>query len=105
MRFIPLIRKRKLFGIKGINFNFCLKLKLFKQFYILDSVFFPFYDVYFRRFIVTVYFCVGDSDNKSNYSCQYVADLEPYVLYSHFNVIKFIGFYSSYYVINLSAIS
>ena len=54
---------------------------------------------------MTFYLCVGDSNNKSNYSCQYVVDLESYVLYSHFNVIKFIGFYLSYYVINLSAIS
>ena len=53
---------------------------------------------------MTFYLCVGDSNNKSNYSRQYVADLESYVLYSHFNVIKFIGFYSSYYVINLSSI-
>ena len=54
---------------------------------------------------MTFYLCFGDSDNKSNYSCQYVEDLESYVLYSHFNVIKFVVFYSSYYVINLSDIS
>ena len=49
--------------------------------------------------------CVGYSDNKSNYSRQYVTDLESYVLYSHFNVIKFIGFDSTCYVINLSVTS
>ena len=54
---------------------------------------------------MTFYLCVGDSDNKSNYSRQYAVDLELYVLYSHFNVNKFIGFYSIYYVINLSVIS
>ena len=54
---------------------------------------------------MTFYLCVGDSDNKSNYKHQYVADLESYELYSHINVIKFIGFDSIYYVMNLIVIS
>ena len=54
---------------------------------------------------MTFYLCVIDLDNKPNYSRQFVVDLESYVLYSHFNVIKFIGFYSIYYVINLSVIA
>ena len=61
-----------------------------------------------RRFIVSLYLC-GDDSNKqngfdqlkiSNYSHQYVEGR----FYSHY-IIKFLGFMSIYYVINLYIVS